>query len=73
MSANNSAIPLPNPFTPLAFLPPDVAHQLQFAQYLAVAASAVSIAHICLPVHLTDSITAEDIRVGLAIGAAGRV
>ncbi|KAI0783198.1 hypothetical protein C8Q75DRAFT_726448 [Abortiporus biennis] len=34
MSSNVTNTTLPNPFTPLAFLPPDIAHQVQVAQLL---------------------------------------
>ncbi|KAI0783197.1 hypothetical protein C8Q75DRAFT_811017 [Abortiporus biennis] len=37
MSAKVTNTTLPNPFTPLAFLPPDIAHQVQVAQLLVMA------------------------------------
>lgn len=35
---------LPNPFTPMAFFPPDIAVQLTISIYVTVAATTVSIA-----------------------------
>lgn len=34
---------LPNPFTPMAFLPPDIAVQVTISTYVAIAITAVSI------------------------------
>ena len=43
MATTNSSIPLPNPFTPLAFLPPVNADQLQIATYLCMLSTGVSV------------------------------
>jgi hypothetical protein len=43
MATNNTLPPLPNPFTPLAFLPPVLANQLQASIYIAIASLSVSI------------------------------
>jgi hypothetical protein len=41
--ATNSTLPLlPNPFTPFAFLPPNIALQYQLANYVTVATLSVS-------------------------------
>jgi hypothetical protein len=37
MATNSTIPPLPNPFTPLAFLPPDIADQLQAEIYVFMA------------------------------------
>jgi hypothetical protein len=42
MATNSTLPPLPNPFTPMAFLPPTLAAQLQADIYLNVACMAVS-------------------------------
>jgi hypothetical protein len=41
-TGNNGTIPLPNPFTPLAFLPPALADKYQVVIYVYVATMAVS-------------------------------
>jgi hypothetical protein len=42
--ATNSTMPsLPNPFTPLAFMPPDLAEQFQAEIYITIAALSVSL------------------------------
>jgi hypothetical protein len=41
-TGNNGTIPLPNPFTPLAFLPPAIADKYQAVIYVYVATMAVS-------------------------------
>jgi len=43
MASNNSTIPtLPNPLTPLAFLPPVLANQFQISGFVVVAGLSVS-------------------------------
>jgi hypothetical protein len=42
MAANNTYPPLPNPFTPLAFLPPFYAKQYEAIAYISSASLAVS-------------------------------
>ena len=42
MATNSTLPPLPNPFTPLAFLPPTLADQFQTSVYLFVGTFAVS-------------------------------
>jgi hypothetical protein len=44
-SPNSTATPLPNQFTPLAFLPPKLAEQHQVAIYVSIAVLAVSLHH----------------------------
>jgi hypothetical protein len=52
MATSNTSISLPNPFTPLAFLPPDIAGQVQAMIYITIATTAVSIGlQIDLPLH----------------------
>ena len=45
-SGSDGISPPPNPTTPLAFLPPDLAYQLTITTYLFVGATAVSDKHI---------------------------
>jgi hypothetical protein len=42
MATNSTLPPLPNPYTPLAFLPPTLAGQFQASIYLYIASLAVS-------------------------------
>jgi len=42
MASNETAPQLPNPFTPLAFLPPDIAFQITIASYILVGTLGVS-------------------------------
>ena len=42
MATNHTFPPLPNPFTPLAFLPPTIADQFQISIYLFIGTLAVS-------------------------------
>ena len=43
MASLNVTLPLPNPLTPLAFIPPKLAYEVTVANYLTVGALAVSI------------------------------
>ena len=48
MTTNSTLPPLPNPFTPLAFLPRDVADKFEVSIYVFVACLSVSI-HLRIP------------------------
>jgi hypothetical protein len=41
-STDSSPMSLPNPFTPLAFVPPDLAYQIEIGRYILVGGIAAS-------------------------------
>jgi hypothetical protein len=74
MAGNSSTIPrdaILNPYTPLVFLPPNMAYQFQITCYVHVATLAVSPMQCLIMIKLTHRLTG--IHMGLAHGDSGGV